>query len=65
MARRQVYDPPAWCGVAWTALCGGRGDLHPLWRSSLVESGIKVNGELGVSLGGLAFVPSEGFLEET
>ena len=37
-----VNDPPTWCGAAWTALCVGRGDPHPLWRSSLVEPGIKV-----------------------
>ena len=35
-------DPPTWCGAAWTTLCGGCGDPHPLWRSSLVEIGIKV-----------------------
>ena len=39
---RNVIDPPTWCGAAWTILCGGRGDPHPLWRSSLVEIGIKV-----------------------
>ena len=27
---------------ATTSLCGGRGDPHPLWRSSLVEPGAKV-----------------------
>ena len=37
-----INDPPTWCGAAWTTLCGGRGDPHPLWRSSLVENGIKV-----------------------
>ena len=37
-----VIDPPTWCGAATTTLCGGRGDSHPLWRSSLVEFGIKV-----------------------
>ena len=37
-----VNDPSTWCGAAWTTLCGGRGDPHPLWRSSLVEPGIKV-----------------------
>ena len=37
-----VNDPPTWCGAAWTILCGARGDPHPLWRSSLVEPGIKV-----------------------
>ena len=35
-------DPPAWCGAATTSLYGGRGDPHPLWRSSLVEPGAKV-----------------------
>ena len=34
-----VIDPPTWCGAATTSLCRGRGDPHPLWRSSLVESG--------------------------
>ena len=37
-----VIDPPTWCGAATTPLCGGRGDHHPLWRSSLVEPGAKV-----------------------
>ena len=37
-----VIDPSTWCGAATTSLCGGRGDPHPLWRSSLVESGINV-----------------------
>ena len=37
-----VNDPLTWCGAAWMTLCGGRGDPHPLWRSSLVEIGIKV-----------------------
>ena len=37
-----VIDPPTWCGAATTSLCGGCGDSHPLWRSSLVESRIKV-----------------------
>ena len=37
-----VNDPPTWCGAAWTTLCGGRGDPHPSWASSLVEIGIKV-----------------------
>ena len=37
-----VIDPPTWCGVATTTLCGGHGDPHPLWRSSLVEPGAKV-----------------------
>ena len=31
-----VIDPPTWCEP------GGRGDPRPLWRSSLVEIGIKV-----------------------
>ena len=47
---RQVFDPPAWYGVASTMLCGGRGDPLPSWRSFLVQSGIKVTRELGVSL---------------
>ena len=29
VARRQVNDPPAWCGAASTMLCGGRGDPPP------------------------------------
>ena len=37
-----VIDPPTWCGVAWTILCGGRRDPHLLWRSYLVDFGIKV-----------------------
>ena len=37
-----VNDPPTRYGAAWTILCGGRGDPHTLWRSSLVEIGIKV-----------------------
>ena len=41
-ARRHVIDPPTWCGAVTTYLCGGCGDPHPLWRSSLVEPGIKV-----------------------
>ena len=36
-----VIDPPTWCGAAATSLCGGRGDPHPLWRSSLVEPGAR------------------------
>jgi len=42
VACRHIFDPPAWCGAASMILCGGRGDPHPLWRSSLVESRIKV-----------------------
>ena len=37
-----VIDRSTWCGAATTILYGGRGDPHPLWRSSLVEIGIKV-----------------------
>ena len=37
-----VNDSPTWYEVAWTTLCGGCGDPQPLWRSSLVEIGIKV-----------------------
>ena len=37
-----VNDPPTWCGAVWTTLCGGCGEPHPLWRSSLVEPGAKV-----------------------
>ena len=40
--RRYVIDPPTWCGAATTTLCGGRGNPHPLWRSSLVQLGAKV-----------------------
>ena len=43
VACQQVYASPAWCRAAWMALCEGRGDLHPSWRSSIVESGIKVS----------------------
>ena len=42
VARRHIIDPLTWCGAVTTTLCGGRGDPHPLWRSSLVEIGIKV-----------------------
>ena len=41
-----VIDPPIWCGAATTTLCGGRGDPHPLWRSSLVKIWIKVTAVL-------------------
>ena len=37
-----VNDPPTWCGAATKTLCGGRGDPHPLWKSSLVEPGVKM-----------------------
>ena len=37
-----VNDPLTWCEAAWMTLCGGRGNPHPLWRSSLVEPGINV-----------------------
>ena len=37
-----AIDPPTWYGAATTTLCGRRGDPHLLWRSSLVEFGIKV-----------------------
>ena len=37
-----ITDPPTWCGAATTTLCRGRGDSHPLWRSSLVEPGAMV-----------------------
>ena len=37
-----VIDPALWCGATTTSLCGGRGDPHPLWRSSLVEPEAKV-----------------------
>ena len=41
-ARRQRHRPSdlVWSGD--DTLCGGRGDPHPLWRSSLVEPGAKV-----------------------
>ena len=42
VARRHVIDHPTWCGAATTTLCGGRGDPHLLWRSSLVELGAMV-----------------------
>ena len=37
-----INDPLTWCGAVWTTLCGGCGEPRPLWRSSLVEIGIKV-----------------------
>jgi len=40
--RRKVFDPLAWCGAVFNALCEERGDPHPSWRSTLVESEIKV-----------------------
>jgi len=55
-------------GLVWSgddSFVRGRGDPDPLWRSSLVESEIKVIGKLDVSLDGLAFVASQGILEET
>jgi len=61
VARQQVINPyslVAWCGATLTVLCGGRGDHHPSWKSSLVANEIKVTGKLSVSLGGLAFVAS-------
>ena len=41
-ARRQRHRPSdlVWSGD--DTLCGGRGDPHPLWRSSLVEPGAKL-----------------------
>ena len=59
--RQQVFDPLDWCGVASMALSVGCGDALPSWRSYLVESGIKVIGELDVSLSGQAFVASQGY----
>ena len=41
-ARRQRHRPS---DLVWSGddiLCEGRGDPHPLWRSSLVEPGAKV-----------------------
>jgi len=38
---------------------------HLSWRSFLVQSGIKMAGELDMSLGGLTLVASQGFPEET
>ena len=57
VARRQVIDPPAWCGAAIKYLCWGRGDPYPLLRTSLVESGTKVPGTWQ------ALVASQGVLE--
>ena len=37
-----VNDPPTWCGAAWTIFVWETWRPHPLWRSSLVEIGIKV-----------------------
>ena len=42
VARRHIIDPPTWCRAATTILYGGCGDPLPLWRSYLVENGIKV-----------------------
>ena len=53
---QQVIDPSGWCGAAFTALCEGCGEHS--WISSLVESGIKVTGNLA-----RAFVASEEFPE--
>ena len=43
LARRQRQRPSdlVWSGVD-NLVGGGRGDPHPLWRSSLVEPGAKV-----------------------
>ena len=59
VACRQVFDSPAWFGAAVTIVCGWRGEPHLLWRSFLVESGIKVTGNLAWACG-LAFVVSQG-----
>jgi len=59
-----VNDPPTWCGAAWTTLCGGRGDPHPLWRSSLVESGAKVTGNLAQALVASQGIPKRDLVAE-
>jgi hypothetical protein len=33
-----VFDPPAWCGVARTLCAGDVMTSFPWWRSSLVEA---------------------------
>jgi hypothetical protein len=45
VARRQVFDPMAWCGAASISLCRGRGECYPSWKSSLRERGVKVTGK--------------------
>ena len=45
-ARRNVNDPPTWCGAAWTTLCGGRGD-PPSFVEKLL-SGNQDQGDRGV-----------------
>ena len=49
---QQFFNPSAWCEAALMTLCRRRGDSHSSWGSFLVESGIKVTEELGVSLSG-------------
>ena len=41
-ARRQRHRPSDLVWSSDDTLCRGRGDPHPLWRSSLVEPGAKV-----------------------
>jgi hypothetical protein len=49
VARRQVFDPPAWSVVAITALCGERGD--PFFMEKLLSGdGIDVTGDLARAL---------------
>jgi hypothetical protein len=64
VARRQVIDPPAWCEAVTMALCGGHGDPHPSWISSLVENGIEMTGDLARALVSL-YGESRRVLEET
>jgi hypothetical protein len=60
VARRQVFDPPVWCGAATAALfVWGGGGGRPLLSGKLREDGIKVAGILGVSLSGRAFMASQ------
>ena len=50
-------------GLVWSGidnLVRRCGDPIPSWRSSLVESGIKVTEKLGMSLGGLVFMAGQG-----
>ena len=63
--RRHVFDPPARCGAASTTLYRECGDSLHLWRSSLLESAVKMTGKLDVNLGGLAFVASQRSSDET
>jgi hypothetical protein len=45
VTHRQVIDPPAWCGVVTTFLCGGCGDPIPS-EKLFSGDGIEVTGDL-------------------